>query len=56
VTETFNVQNTGSVSAPATITESANFSGDVVAGGISVMKHVHIDVQPGCGNSGVATG
>jgi phage gp45-like len=56
VTETFNVQNAGGVSAPTTITGSANFTSDVVAGGISMMKHVHIDVQPGSGNSGVAAG
>jgi hypothetical protein len=32
VTETFNVQKTGGVSALVTIIESANISGDVVAG------------------------
>jgi phage baseplate assembly protein V len=56
VTETFNVQNTSGVMQPATITGSANFTGDVVAGGISVIGHVHTDVQPGSANSGPATG
>ena len=56
VTETFNVQNIGGVAAPATITGSANFTGDVTAGGISVINHVHGDVQPGSANTGPATG
>jgi phage baseplate assembly protein V len=56
VTQTFNVQNSGGVSAPATVTGSIAVTGDVTAGNISVINHVHGGVQPGGSNTGAATG
>jgi phage baseplate assembly protein V len=56
VTETFDVQNTGAVSAPANITGTIAVTGDVTAGAISLQNHVHGGVETGPGETGAATG
>ena len=52
VTGALEVQNSGSVATPCTITGTLTTTGDVVANGISLDSHVHGGVTTGGGDTG----
>ena len=57
ITDTLNVENTGSAGETSTITGNLKVvSGDIVADTISLKNHVHTGVQTGSGSTGLPVG